>query len=42
MKVPFIPVNVEAEQVARANAHSCHAACYGNEDRMEEVDCCSE
>jgi hypothetical protein len=27
-----------AEQGARANAHSCHAACYGSEIRNEAMD----
>ena len=31
-----------AEQGARANAHSRHAACYRNEKWIEEVECCFE
>jgi hypothetical protein len=36
IRLLFVPPT--AEQGARANAHSCHAACYGSEFRIEAVD----
>jgi hypothetical protein len=34
----FVRTRCVAQQGARANAHSCHAACNGNGDRNEAMD----